>query len=57
MPARRGDKRGFVEIVARHQAMVCRIALGILGDFAANDHARGSSRAPGLPIIARFCPG
>jgi hypothetical protein len=32
--ARRGDKRAFVEIVARHQAMVCGIALGILGDFA-----------------------
>src|SRR4051812_31427902 len=30
--ARGGDKRAFVEIVARHQAMVCGIALGILGD-------------------------
>src|SRR3954447_3034522 len=37
--ARRGDKRGFVEIVARHQAMVCGIALGILGDFAASEDA------------------
>src|SRR6184192_4335296 len=35
--ARRGDKRAFVEIVARHQAMVCGIALGILGDFAASE--------------------
>src|SRR3974377_1580692 len=37
--ARRGDKRAFVEIVARHQAMVCGIALGILGDFAACEDA------------------
>ena len=37
--ARRGDKRAFVEIVARHQAMVCGIALGILGDFAASEDA------------------
>jgi hypothetical protein len=37
--ARRGDKRAFVEIVARHQAMVCGIALGILADFAASDDA------------------
>src|SRR5215475_5672265 len=37
--ARRGDKRAFVEIVARHQAMVCGIALGILGDFAASQDA------------------
>src|SRR5215467_14395793 len=35
--ARRGDKRAFVEIVARHQSMVCGIALGILGDFAASE--------------------
>src|SRR5262247_1568068 len=35
--ARRGDKRAFVEIVARHQAMVCGIALGILGDYAASE--------------------
>lgn len=35
--ARRGDKRAFVEIVARYQAMVCGIALGILGDFAASE--------------------
>src|SRR5690349_6712082 len=34
-----GDKRAFVEIVARHQAMVCGIALGILGDFAASEDA------------------
>src|SRR6266498_2522919 len=37
--ARRGDKRAFVEIVARHQAMVCGIALGILRDFAASEDA------------------
>ncbi len=37
--ARSGDKRAFVEIVARHQAMVCGIALGILGDFAASEDA------------------
>ncbi len=37
--ARRGDKRAFVEIVARHQGMVCGIALGILGDFAASEDA------------------
>src|SRR5437870_8273372 len=36
---RQGDKRAFVEIVARHQAMVCGIALGILGDFAASEDA------------------
>src|SRR2546426_8618495 len=36
---RRGDKRAFVEIVARHQAMVCGIAIGILGDFAASEDA------------------
>src|SRR5438876_8143301 len=37
--ARRGDKRAFVEIVARHQAMVCGVAFGILGDFAASEDA------------------
>ena len=37
--ARAGDKRAFVEIVARHQAMVCGVALGILGDFAASEDA------------------
>src|SRR5215216_1301826 len=35
--ARRGDKRAFVEIVARHQATVCGVALGILGDFSASE--------------------
>lgn len=35
----RGDKRAFVEIVARHQAMVCGIAFGIPGDFAASEDA------------------
>src|SRR4029077_2123853 len=39
LAARRGDKRAFVEIVARHQAMVCGIALGILGDFSASEDA------------------
>ena len=39
LAARRGDKRAFVEIVARHQAMVCGVALGILGDFAASEDA------------------
>ena len=39
LAARRGDKRAFVEIVARHQAMVCGIALGILGDFGASEDA------------------
>jgi RNA polymerase sigma factor (sigma-70 family) len=28
-----------VEIVARHQAMVCGVALGVLGDFAASEDA------------------
>jgi RNA polymerase sigma factor (sigma-70 family) len=37
--ARQGDKRAFVEIVARYQAMVCGIALGILGDLAASEDA------------------
>lgn len=37
--ARRGDKQAFVEVVARYQAMVCGIALGILGDFAASEDA------------------
>ncbi len=39
LAARRGDKQAFVEIVARHQAMVCGIALGVLGDFAASEDA------------------
>src|SRR3954464_5201779 len=44
--ARRGDKRGFVEIVARHQEMVCGIALGILGDFAASENAAQEAFLP-----------
>ena len=36
---RKGDKQAFVRIVARHQGMVCGIALGILGDFAASEDA------------------
>ena len=39
LAARRGDKRAFVEIVSRYQAMVCGIALSILGDFAASEDA------------------
>src|SRR5260370_37869336 len=39
LASRRGDKKAFVEIVARHQAIVCGIALGILGDFAASEDA------------------
>jgi RNA polymerase sigma factor (sigma-70 family) len=39
LAVRRGHKRAFVEIVARHQAMVCGIALAILGDFAASEDA------------------
>ena len=37
--ARSGDKRAFVEIVARYQGMVCGVALGILGDFSASEDA------------------
>ncbi len=37
--AQQGDKRAFVEIVARHQALVCGIAFGILNDFAASEDA------------------
>lgn len=37
--AQRGEKRAFVEIVARHQALVCGVALGVLGDFAASEDA------------------
>src|SRR5438105_2905327 len=35
--ARGGDHQAFVEIVARHQAMVCGTALGIVGNFAASE--------------------
>src|SRR5262245_58958114 len=35
----RGDKQAFVEIVARHQAMVCGTALGIVGNLAASEDA------------------
>ena len=34
---RRGDKKAFVEIVTRHQDMVCGVALAILRDFAASE--------------------
>src|ERR1043165_1211947 len=33
----RGDKQAFVEIVARNQAMVCGIALGIVGNIGASE--------------------
>jgi RNA polymerase sigma factor (sigma-70 family) len=36
---RGGEKRAFVEIVARHQAMVCGVAFGILNDFAGSEDA------------------
>src|SRR5438876_9854309 len=39
MPRHDFHKRAFVEIVARHQAMVCGVALGVLGDFAASEDA------------------
>src|SRR4051812_46407756 len=35
----RGDKSAFVEIVARHQAMVCGVAFAVLNDFAASEDA------------------
>ena len=35
--SQRGDKKAFVEIVARYQALVCGVALGILHDFAASE--------------------
>lgn len=35
----RGEKRAFVEIVARHQALVCGVAFAILNDFAASEDA------------------
>ncbi|HZR15979.1 MAG TPA: sigma-70 family RNA polymerase sigma factor [Verrucomicrobiae bacterium] len=37
--AQGGDKRAFIEIVARYQTMVCGIALGILKDFALSEDA------------------
>ncbi len=37
--ARAGDKSAFVQIVARHQALVCSAAFGILNDFAASEDA------------------
>jgi zinc protease len=37
--ARNGDKRAFVEIVARHQAMVTGIAFGILQEFSESEDA------------------
>ena len=35
--AARGDKQAFVEIVVRSQAMVCGVALGIVGNIAASE--------------------
>ena len=37
--AQSGDRAAFVEIVARHQALVCGTAYGILNDFAASEDA------------------
>ena len=37
LAAAKGDKQAFVEIVAHHQAMVCGVALGIVGDLAASE--------------------
>ena len=37
--AQSGDRAAFVEIVARHQALVCGTAYGILSDFAASEDA------------------
>ena len=37
LAAANGDKQAFVEIVARHQAMVCGVALGIVGNIAASE--------------------
>lgn len=37
--AQRGEKRAFVEIVARHQGLVCGVALGVLGDFTGSEDA------------------
>jgi RNA polymerase sigma factor (sigma-70 family) len=39
LAARRGDKEAFVEIVARHQAMVCGITFSILGELAESEDA------------------
>lgn len=36
---RSGNRGAFVDIVARHQSMVCAIALGVLGDFAGSEDA------------------
>src|SRR5436853_5711300 len=37
LAAARGDQKAFVEIVVRHQAMVCGTALGIVGNIAASE--------------------
>ncbi len=37
LAAAKGDKQAFVEIVARHQAMVCAVALSIVGSIAASE--------------------
>ncbi len=39
LEAQRGEKRAFVQIVARYQALVCGIAFGILNDFAGSEDA------------------
>jgi RNA polymerase sigma factor (sigma-70 family) len=43
LAAAKGDKQAFVEIVARHQAMVCGVALGIVGSVAASEDAAQES--------------
>ncbi|MCB1096646.1 MAG: sigma-70 family RNA polymerase sigma factor [Verrucomicrobiae bacterium] len=37
LAARHGDRSAFVEIVARHQSLVCGMAYGILNDLAASE--------------------
>ena len=39
LAARAGDKAAFVQIVTRHQALVCGVAFGLLSDFAASEDA------------------
>ena len=52
--ARRGEKRAFVEIVARHQALVCGVTLGILGNFAASEDAAQEAFLTAWRKAARF---
>ena len=43
LAAAKGDKQAFVEIVARHQAMVCGVALGIVGSVPSSEDAAQES--------------